>query len=159
MNALLHQAAAKTAPSAHAALEKKTLERMALVALRRPLLAASDSAMVPVTDALRAKRAAVKKQMAAAAAAGVREAGVRAELEKQLAAGAEARLAPAVPRVVAFETTKNFSNKSLADSVVEAGFTTAGLTTLIRGTYWKSLGTLEDAKIVAVEGLGDVSRR
>jgi hypothetical protein len=80
-------------------------------------------------------------------------------LEKQLAAGAEARLAPAVPRVVAFETTKNFSNKSLADSVVEAGFTTAGLTTLIRGTYWKSLGTLEDAKIVAVEGLGDVSRR
>ena len=157
MNALLHQAAPTTAPSAHAALERKTVERMVLVAMRRPLLVALDAAMPSVTDALRAKRAAVKKQMAAAARAGVTAAGVRTELEKQLAAKAETRLAPAVPRAVAFETTKNFSNKSLADSVVEAGFTAAGLTTLIRDAYWKSLGTVEDAKIVAVEGLGDVS--
>jgi hypothetical protein len=157
MNALLHQAAPKTAPSAHAALERATVERMVLVAMRRPLLVALDAAMPSVTDALRAKRAAVKKQMAAAARAGVTAAGVRSELENQLAAKAETRLAPAVPRAVAFETTRNFSNKSLADSVVETGFTAAGLTTLIRDAYWKSLGAAEDAKVVAVEGLGDVS--
>jgi hypothetical protein len=157
MNALLHQAAPKTAPSAHAALEKETVKRMVLIALRRPLLTALDASMPAVTDALRSKRAAVKKQMAAAARAGVQEARVRAELETQLRAGAETSLSPAVPKVVAFQTTKNFSNKTLAGSTVEAGFDAGALSTLIRDSYWKSLGAEEGKKIVAVEGLGDVS--
>lgn len=58
---------------------------------------------------------------------------------------------------MAFETTKNFSNKDLANSVVETGFTAAALSQLIVDSYWKSLGTAEGANIVAVEGLGDVS--
>ena len=76
--------------------------------------------MPSATDALRAKRAAVKKQLAAAARAGVKEPAVRAELERQLAAAADPGLAPAVPKTVAFETTKNFSNLTLADTTVEA---------------------------------------
>lgn len=81
MNALLHQAAPKSAPSAHAALERKTIEKMVLAALRPPLYLALNTVMPSVTDALRAKRAAVKKQMAAAATTGVKQAAVRAELE------------------------------------------------------------------------------
>jgi hypothetical protein len=64
MNALLHQAAPGTAPSAKRALDRKTVERMVLSSLRSPLLGALDTAMPSVTDALRAKRAAVKKQLA-----------------------------------------------------------------------------------------------
>ena len=38
LNALLHQAAPENAPSAMAALDKKTVERMVLASLKRPLL-------------------------------------------------------------------------------------------------------------------------
>ncbi|HWJ51913.1 MAG TPA: hypothetical protein VNT24_00890 [Propionibacteriaceae bacterium] len=156
MNALLHQAAPKTAPSAQAALDKKTVERMVLSSLRTPLIAALNAAMPSATDALRAKRAAVKKQLGAAARAGVKEPAVRAELERQLASGADPSLAKAVPKTVAFETTKNFSNLTLADTTVEAGFTAADLATMIRDKYWQALWGAEKAN-VAVEGLGDVS--
>ena len=79
-----------TAPasSAQATLDKKTVERMVLSSLRTPLVTALNAAMPAATDALRAKRAAVKKQLAAAARTGVQETGVRTELERQLAAGA-----------------------------------------------------------------------
>ena len=50
MNALLHQAAPTTAPSAQAALDRKTVQRMVLLALRLPLLQALDSAMASATD-------------------------------------------------------------------------------------------------------------
>jgi hypothetical protein len=156
MNALLHQAAPATAPSAKAALDKKTVERMVLSALKSPLLSALDTAMPSVTEALRAKRAAVKKQMAAAARAGVKDAAIRTELEKQLTAGAEPGLSKEVPKTVAFQTTTNFSNKDLAGTAVEKGFSAAGLTTMIRDKYWQGLVGAENAK-VAVAGLGDVS--
>jgi hypothetical protein len=73
-----------------------------------------------------------------------------------MAAGADPGLAPAVPRTVAFQTTKNFSNLSLADTTVEAGFSAAALSTLIRDKYSQALWGAEKAN-VAVEGLGDVS--
>ena len=156
MNALLHQAAPSTAPSAQAALDKKTVERMVLSSLRAPLQDALNTAMPSVTDALRAKRAAVKKQMGAAARAGVKEAAVRGELERQLTAGSEPGIAPAVPKTVAFQTTTNFSNLTLADSIVEAGFSAPALSTMIRDKYSQGLLGAENAT-VAVAGLGDVS--
>ena len=94
--------------------------------------------------------------MAAAARAGVREAAVRAELEKQLTDAADPGLAKAVPRTVAFQTTKNFSNLTLAGTAVEAGFSAAALTTMIRDKYWQALLGAQNAN-VAVTGLGDVS--
>jgi hypothetical protein len=156
MNALLHQAAPTTAPSAQAALDKKTVERMVLSALKLPLLGALDASMPSVTGALRDKRAAVKKAMASAARAGAKDATVRTELEQQLTAAAEPGLAPAVPKSVAFQTTTNFSNKDLAGTTVEAGFDAGALTTMIRDKYWQTLVGAEDAN-VAVAGLGDVS--
>ncbi len=156
MNALLHQAAPSTAPSAHAALDKKTVERMVLASLRTPLLTALDTAMPSVTDALRAKRVAVKKQLAGAARTGVKDPAVRSELEKQLTDSAQPGLAKDVPRTVAFQTTTNFSNLDLASSTVEAGFSAAALSTMIRDKYWQSLGDAENAN-VNVAGLGDVS--
>ena len=156
MNALLHQAAPKTAPSAQAALDSKTVERMVLASLRSQLISTLNATMPSVTDALRTKRAAVKKQLAAAARAGVREPAVRAELERHLAAGADPGLAKSVPRTTAFQTTKNFSNLTLADTTVEAGFTVAALSTMIRDKYSQALWGAEKAN-VAVEGLGDVS--
>jgi hypothetical protein len=156
INALLHQAAPAKAPSAHAALDKKTVERMVLSSLQTPLVDALNAAMPSVTDALRAKRAAVKKQLATAARAGVKDAAVRGELENQLTAATEPGLARAVPKTVAFQTTTNFSNKDLASSTVEAGFSAAALSTLIRDTYTKTLTGAANAN-VAVAGLGDVS--
>ncbi len=156
MNALLHQAAPKTAPSAQAALDKKTVERMVLSSLKNPLYAELDKQLPAVTDALRAKRAAVKTQLAAAARNGVKAPSVRSALESRLIAGSETALAPAVPRTVAFQTTTNFSNRTLADTTVESGFTAAGLSTLIKDKYWAALLGAENAN-VAVAGLGDVS--
>ncbi|MBA3338800.1 MAG: hypothetical protein H0T54_03465 [Geodermatophilaceae bacterium] len=156
MNALLHQAAPSTAPSALGALDKKTVERMVLSSLRAPLLAALDTAMPSVTDALRAGRAAVQKKLAAAARTGVKDAAVRTELEKQLTASAEPGLAKAVPKTVAFQTTTNFSNKDLASTTVEAGFSAVELAKMIRDKYAQSLAAEEKAN-VAVAGLGDVS--
>ena len=122
LNALLHQAAPKNAPSAKAALDKKTIEQMVLASLKQPLLDQLKSTLPAVTDAFRAKRATVKAKMAAAARSGIVDAAVRTELEKQLTATSDPRLGPSVPRVVAFETTKNFSNITVSGEGVEAGF-------------------------------------
>ena len=156
LNALLHQAAPGTAPSAQAALDKTTVERMVLSSLRTPLMDALNTAMPSVTDALRAKRAAVKKQLAAVTKTGVKDAAVTTELEKQLTAAAQPGVAKGVPRAVAFQTTRNFSNKDLAGSTVEAGFSAAALATMIRDKYSASLWGAEHAD-VAVAGLGDVA--
>ena len=71
LNALIHQAAPDTAPSARAALDRTTVERMVLVALRQPMYSQLASTLPAVTDALREKRKLVKTKMAAAARAGV----------------------------------------------------------------------------------------
>jgi hypothetical protein len=81
---------------------------------------------------------------------------VTAELEQQLTAKSEPGLAPSVPKTVAFQTTKNFSNKSLAGTTVEAAFDAGALTTLIRDKYEQGLVDAEHAA-VAVAGLGDVA--
>jgi hypothetical protein len=155
MNALLHNAAPKGAPSARAALDKATVEKMVLSSMKQPLYDALSGAMPAVTDALRAKRAAVKKQLAAAAKAGVQDAAVRAELTNQLTTAADPKLAPAVPGTVAFQTTTNFSNRDLASTTVEAGFSAAALRTLIQDRYWQALVGAENAN-VAIKDFGDV---
>ena len=72
LNALMHQAAPKTAASSKAALDKTTIERMALAALATALSGQLSAALPPMTGALNAKRAAVTRKLAAAARAGVR---------------------------------------------------------------------------------------
>jgi hypothetical protein len=156
LNALIHQAAPGTAPSARAALDRTTVERMVLVALRQPMYNQLAATLPTVTDALRDKRKMVKKKMAAAAKAGVVTPEVRNELTTQLTAASGAKLGPSVPGVVAFETTANFSSITRADEGVEAGFSAAALSKQIRKAYWDAF--LEaGGKTVAVAGLGDVS--
>ena len=158
LNALIHQAAPGSAPSARAALDKATVGRMVFSSLKLPLLSQLDAAMPTITDALRAKRRLVKQKMAAAARAGVVAADVRDELRNQLAVASEGKLSPRIPGVVAFETTANFSNRTLAGEGVESGFSAAALGTQIRDAYWKALGSADLAgTTVAVAGLGDVS--
>ena len=139
LNALLHQAAPTSAASSRAALDKTTIERMALAALRDPLLAQLSAALPLMTGALGAKRAAVTRKLAAAARAGVVTPDVRTELQTQLAAESEARLGPAVPKVVAFQTTKNFSNLSIADASVKGAFAVAALQKLVGDAYRAAL--------------------
>jgi hypothetical protein len=155
LNALLHQAAPKDAPSSRAALDRKSVERMVLMALRQPLFDRLGSTMPSITDALRAKRALVKQRMAAAARTGVVTAAVRDELRNQLTAASEPGLAPSIPRAVAFETTANFSNRSVAGAGVEAGFSAAALTGQIQNMYWSAI-VGEQNQAVNVKGLGDV---
>jgi hypothetical protein len=155
LNALIHQAAPKGAPSARAALDRSTVERMVLTGLQQPLYDQLVTAMPTVTEALRAKRAAVKQKMAAAAKTGVIAAAVRDQLRAQLTAASEPGLAPSVPQVVAFQTTNNFSNKTNAGEGVESGFSAASLSALISSAYSAALASVHQP--VAVAGLGDVS--
>jgi len=153
LNALIHQAAPGTAPSARAALDRATVERITLAALRRPLIAQLNASMPSLTDALRAQRPLLKQKMAAAAKAGVLSEDIRDSLRGQLASASDATLASSVPAVVAFETIANFSEQVQAGLGVEAGFSAAALATQIRDGYWTALGAAEGAR-VAVAGLG-----
>jgi hypothetical protein len=137
-----------------AALDKKTVERMVLSSLKKPLLDRLKATLPAVTDAFRAKRAAVKTKMAAAARSGVVDTAVRTELEKNLTAASDPKLGPSVPRVVAFETTKNFSNLTVAGEGVEAGFDAAKMAAAILSKYEVALNTAQGA-VVNVAGVGD----
>ena len=156
LNSLLHQAAPAGAPSAMAALDKKTVERMVLAALTKPLLARLATMVPAVTDAFRAKRAMVKTKMAAAARTGIIDAAVRTELENNLRASSEPGLSPSVPRVVAFQTTANFSNVTAAGEGVEAGFSAADMAAQISSAYEAALGSARRAS-VNVAGVGATS--
>ena len=156
LNALLHQAAPKGAPSAMKALDKKTVERMVLSSLRQPLLARLATTLPAITDAFRANRAVVKTKMAAAARAGVVDPAVRSELEKNLAALSDAKLAGTVPQAVAFESTKNFSNVTAAGAGVDAGFDATKLAASITSMYGAALSKAQGAA-VDVAGVGKTS--
>ncbi|MFN8519919.1 MAG: hypothetical protein U0667_11140, partial [Chloroflexota bacterium] len=110
LNALIHQAAPGNAPSAGKALDRATVERMVLAALKTPMLFQLDAAMPQLTAAIQAQRALVSRRMATAAKAGASSGDVRTQLRDQLAERAAGRVAPNVPGVVAFQTTTNFSN-------------------------------------------------
>ncbi len=153
MNALLHEAAPKTAPSALAALDKKTVERMALAALTRPMYSRLSAALPAIVDALRGSRKLVSARMKVAAREAVQSAVVRDELRSQLEAASEAKLAKSVPTVVAFQTTKNFSSKNGSAEGVDAGFSVAALSSHISDTYWKAL-LAGHGETVDVKGLG-----
>ena len=155
LNALLHQAAPKTAAASRAALDKATIERMTLAALTPPLRAQLQAALPLLAHALAAKRAAVVRKLAAAARAGVVGADVRSELESQLSAQSEARVAPGVPRAVAFQTTKNFSNLDVAAQAVQGVFALAPLRTLVGDAYAAALAAPHKTN-VAVAGFDDV---
>ena len=129
---------------------------MVLASLKKPLLAQLTTTLPAVTDAFRAKRAAVKTKMATAARSGVIDAAVRTELEGNLAAASDPSLGPSVPRAVAFETTKNFSNVTVSGEGVEAGFSAAAMTAQILSAYEGALGTAQGA-LVNVAGVGDTS--
>ena len=156
LNSLLHQAAPGSAPSAMAALDKKTVERMVLSSLQKPLVDQLTATLPAVAEAFRAKRAAVKTKMAAAARSGVVDAAVRTALEQNLTAASEPGLGPSVPRAVAFETTANFSNITAAGKGVEAGFSAAAIIKQVADAYDASLGAAGQAT-VAVAGVGDTS--
>jgi hypothetical protein len=77
-------------------------------------------------------------------------------VEGNLAAASDPKLGPSVPRAVAFETTKNFSNVTVSGEGVEAGFSAAAMTTQILSAYEGALGTAQGT-LVNVAGVGDTS--
>lgn len=129
---------------------------MVLNALKQPLVGALGAAIAPVTAAIRAHKAKVRKAMVASAKAGVVNPAVISELTSMLATRSEARLAPSVPGAIAFETTRNFSSISVGGGAVEAGFSASALSTTITDAYMKALTGAETAA-VAVEGVGNVT--
>lgn len=156
LNALIHQAAPGGAPSGGPALDKASIQRMVLKSLRQPLYDALRAALGPVTAAMRAQKGKVRTAMVAAAKGGVTDAAVTAELTRMLTARAEGRIAPSIPAAVAFETTRNFSSRSVGGSAVDAGFSVGSLTDAISGAYWDALYGAERAS-VAVPGVGNVT--
>jgi hypothetical protein len=165
LNALLHQAAPKDAPSAKAPLDKATIERMTLVSLRAPLLARLSSVMPAVTAAFEAKKAAVRARLASVARTGVKDATVKTSLENRLRAMAAATVQPSVPGAVAFETTRNFANLTIADNALASGFTGAKIVPKIDGAYRTAFDAAKNATITlpalgatSIDVAGSVSR-
>ncbi len=156
LNALIHQAAPGGAPSAGPALDRASVHRMVLNSLKQPLVSALTASIAPITTAIRAQKAKVKKALVAATKAGVVDPAVTTALASMLAARAETGLAPSVPGAVAFETTRNFSGTSVGGGAVEAGFSASALSTTITDAYMKALTGAETAA-VAVEGVGNVT--
>ena len=156
LNALIHQAAPKSAPSAKAPLDRATVERMVLSSLKQPLYDQLAGAMPAIAQGIRAQRPLVKKTMATAARTGVVDAGIRDSLRSQLAAASDAKVAANVPVVVATDTTKNFRDVADSSAGVEAGFSVAALTSQLQDAYWQALLGAQGAA-VAVASFGDVS--
>ncbi len=156
LNALIHQAAPGGAPSAGPALDRATVQRMVLNSLKQPLVDKLKASIAPITTAMRAQKAKVKKAMVAATKAGVTDPAVTDELARMLVERSEAKVAPSVPAAVAFETTRNFSSISVAGGAVEAGFSAAALSSTITDAYMKALTGAETAA-VAVAGVGNVT--
>jgi hypothetical protein len=155
LNVLMHQAAPKDAASAMAALDQESVERMVLSSMRQPLYDQLNAVMPTIVSAFQAKRTQVKRKLAAELREGVKSAEVTDALRDQLVAASEGALAPAVPRVVAFETTTNFSNVTQAGKAFESVFRAGALTKQVRDAYWATLITAKAP--VAMAGLGDVS--
>jgi hypothetical protein len=156
MNALLHQAAPGGAASAMAALDKATIERMALAAMKAPLMSQLSAAMPTMVQSIVAQGDLVKQKMATAARGGVRNPGVAEQLKNRLVAESTAKLSPSVPTAVAFQTTKNFSNITRASEGVQAAFDPARLGRLITQLYERAVDA-PLGKTVTVAGLGEVS--
>jgi hypothetical protein len=156
LNALIHQAAPAGAASARKALDRPSVEAMVLASMKTPLIDQLGLNLPSIAVAMRAKRAAVKVKMAQAAKEGALSPAVRAELTAQLTAASDAKLASGIAHAVAFQTTRNFSNRTVGGQGVEAGFSAAQLTQQIRDAYENAL-TAAQGTAVAVAGLGDVS--
>ena len=156
LNALIHQAAPANAPSAMAALDRASVERMVLSSLAPPLFRQLNATMPTITRAFRAQRTLVKQKMAAAAAAEVSSAVIVNELRAQLTGASTAGMAAHVPDVVARDTTTRFNQVVQAGKGVEAGFSAANLAEAIRNAYIGALWSIRQGN-VAVAGLGDVS--
>ena len=155
LNLLIHKAAPASAASAKAALDKATIERMALASLANPMYAQLQAALPLMISALNAKRAAVTRKLSAAAKAGAVTPGVRTELTKALTAEADPKLNPSIPGVVSFQTTTNFSNLGIADTAVRGTFAIGEVRKLIGAAYWSALQAPHDTN-VAVAGFDDV---
>lgn len=155
LNALIHKAAPGSAPSAKAALDKASIERMALASLARPLHAQLQAALPLMTAALDAKRAAVTRRLSSASRSGAINADVRTELTKILTAESHPALNPSIPRVVSFQTTTNFSNLGIADAAVRAAFALGQVRKLIGDAYWSALEA-PHGTTVTVAGFDDV---
>ncbi|MGH2464216.1 MAG: hypothetical protein ACRDGI_02045, partial [Candidatus Limnocylindrales bacterium] len=156
LNALIHQAAPANAPSAMAALDRASVERMVLSSLAPPLFRQLNATMATITRAFRAQRTLVKQKMATAAAAAASSAVIVNELQSQLTGASTAGLAANVPAVVARDTTTRFNEVVQAGKGVEAGFSAKALADEIRAAYISALWAIRQGN-VAVAGLGDVS--
>ncbi|HEY7937370.1 MAG TPA: hypothetical protein VID26_09625 [Candidatus Limnocylindrales bacterium] len=156
LNALIHQAAPANAPSAMAAIDRITVERMVFASLAQRLVRQLDATMPTISRAFRAQRTLVKQKMATAAAAAVSSAVIVNELQSQLTGASTTGMAANVSDVVARDTTTRFNEVLQAGKGVEAGFSARALAHEIRIGYISALRTLRGGN-VAVAGLGNVS--
>jgi len=156
LNALIHQAAPANAPSAMAAIDRITVERMVFSSLAQRLVRQLDATMPTISRAFRAQRAQVKQKMAAAAGAAIGSALIVDQLRANLSGASTAAMAAHVPDVVARDTTTKFNEVLQAGKGVEAGFSARALADEIRIGYISALRTLRGGN-VAVAGLGNVS--
>jgi len=155
MNLLIHRAAPGTAASSMAALDKKTLELMALALLTRPLYGRLIAGLSAVKNAIAGQKKAVKKKMAEAAKAAAKSPEIGQLLTDRLSAMATERVKKQVPRAVAIQTTSNFAGTKIATSGVDRILAPGGVTKLIGDAYWDAL-VKPQGENINIPGLGEV---
>lgn len=156
MNALMHQAAPGSSASARPPLDRPSIERMVLHAMRQPLYDQLGTVLGPVTTGMVARKERVRHALTTAARGGAADSSVTAKLTELLQAYSNRNVAPDVPQAVAFETTRNFSNATFATQAVDWAFDPATLSSTIQNAYWQALLGAEGAP-VAVPGVGNVT--
>jgi hypothetical protein len=154
MNQLIHRAAPGTAASSMAALDKKTLELMALALLSRPLFAQLRASLGAVKTAIAGQKKSVKKKMTEAAKAAAKSADITALLTDRLTAMSTDRVKKSVPRAIAVQTGSNFAASNIATSGVDRILAPGGVAKLIGDAYWESL-TKPQGESINIPGLGE----
>jgi hypothetical protein len=155
MNMLIHRAAPGEAASSMAALDKKTLELMALAELSRPLYAQLTASMGAVKNAIAGQKKAVKRKMAEAAKSAAKSPEIGQLLTDRLTNMSIEKVKKHVPRAVAVQTTSNFAATNIATTGVDRILAPGGVSKLIGDAYWQAL-VKPQGENVNIPGLGDV---
>jgi hypothetical protein len=155
MNLLIHRAAPGTAASSMAALDKKTLELMALALLTRPLYGQLMASLGAVKNAIAGQKKAVKKRMTEAAKGAAKSAEITTLLTDRLTTMSTEKVKKSVPRAVAIQTGSNFAASKIATGGVDRILAPGGVTKLIGDAYGQAL-VKPQGESMNIPGLGEV---
>lgn len=139
MHRLMHRVSPSQATTRNAAIDRAAVRRMVLAALTRPLVLRLASAAGELARTFTAHKAPLVNAMTTGMRGGAADAGTNAALVTRLQGQTAPPLQGRLPGIVRFETTQNFSNRTIAQNVVAGEFAPAALADLLNTRYLTAL--------------------